>query len=477
MSAPRLVLSLGWIALTLGLAGCSATARILGQAPAELPLPTGIELAFNHRADRHYRSPIHGQRRDGDDLEALVLDTIERAERDIQVAVQELSLPRVAEALVRKRRAGVQVRVVLENTYSTPFSDQHPVDLDQHQRSRHTLLLALADRNHDGVLSAGERERGDAVAILRRGGVPLIDDTADGSAGSGLMHHKFLLVDGRWLVTGSANFTPSCIHGDPDDPRTRGNVNHLLRFDSRALARIFAVEFGRMWGDGPGGNPDSRFGIAKQEGAVQATTVGITPVEVLFAPHRRKDGNHGLALLEQRLAAARQRVDMSLFVFSAQGIADQLFQLHRQGVSIRLLADPGFASRSFSEVLDLLGLAMPDRFCKLEAGNTPWPQPVEGVGTPRLAAGDKLHHKFAVIDRRTVITGSFNWSPSAAHANDETLLILESPQVAAHFSREMDRMWRGAELGLTPRLRRKLERIRRSCGPGLQRSLSSAKPS
>ncbi len=450
-------------------AGCTATAGILGMPPKEPPLPVGIELAFNHRAGRHYRSPIHGRPRDGDDLEALLLDTIGRAERDIQVAVQELSLPRVAEALVRQRQAGRQVRVVLENTYSTPFSEQHPLDLNDHQRSRHRQLTALADRNHDGSLDAEERFHGDAVAILRRGGVPLIDDTADGSAGSGLMHHKFLVVDGRWVVTGSANFTPSCIHGDPDDPRTRGNVNHLLRFDSPALAGVFGEEFARLWGDGPGGLPDSRFGLAKGEGPVHGLMVGSTPVEVLFAPHRRRDPNHGLALLEDRLGAARHQVDLALFVFSAQGIADRLAALHQRGVAIRLLADPGFASRSFSEVLDLLGLAMPDRLCKLEQGNTPWSRPIEGVGTPRLARGDKLHHKLAIVDGRSVITGSFNWSPAAAHTNDETLLILHSPQVALHFQREVDRMWKGAELGVTARLRRKLERERARCGSGTPR--------
>ena len=91
------------------------------------------------------------------------------------------------------------------------------------------------------------------------------------------------------------------------------------------------------------------------------------------------------------------------------------------------------------------------------------------VGTPRLARGDKLHHKFAVIDNKTVITGSFNWSPSAAHTNDETLLVIESPQLAAHFTREMDRMWRGAELGITARMRRKLDRQTRKCGSGVER--------
>ena len=74
-----------------------------------------------------------------------------------------------------------------------------------------------------------------------------------------------------------------------------------------------------------------------------------------------------------------------------------------------------------------------------------------------------------MIDNRTVITGSFNWSPSAAHQNDEVLLVIHSPLVAAHFTREMDRLWKGAELGVTERLQRKLQENRRRCGSGMER--------
>lgn len=77
--------------------------------------------------------------------------------------------------------------------------------------------------------------------------------------------------------------------------------------------------------------------------------------------------------------------------------------------------------------------------------------------------------KFAVIDNKTVITGSFNWSPSAAHTNDETLLIIESPQLAAHFTREIDRLWCGADLGVTARMQRTLQQRRDQCGIGLDR--------
>jgi phosphatidylserine/phosphatidylglycerophosphate/cardiolipin synthase-like enzyme len=247
-------------------------------------------------------------------------------------------------------------------------------------------------------------------------------------------------------------------------------VNHLLRIRSRTLANLFRAEFMTMWGDGPGGRPDSRFGLGKSAGGVRSVMVGDTRIDVLFAPHPKRHADHGLNWLSQLLATASRSIDMALFVFSAQQLADALQEQARKGVRIRLVADPGFASRSFSEVLDLLGVALPDHRCKLEANNQPFKQPLRGVGTPRLARGDKLHHKFAVIDNKKVITGSFNWSPSAAHQNDETLLVIHSPQLAKHFTREMDRLWDAAELGITARMRHKLERQRIRCGDGMQRN-------
>jgi phosphatidylserine/phosphatidylglycerophosphate/cardiolipin synthase-like enzyme len=452
---------LAGLATVLLLGGCGpASSALTGGPPSALPLPPGIRVVFNQRREGRYHSPISGQWRQGDDLEALLLTSIREARREILVAVQELSLPAVAEALAERHRRGVRVRVVLENTYSTPWSQQHPVDLPPHQRQRQQQLAALG--------------HGDAVAVLQRAGIPLIDDTADGSRGSGLMHHKFLVVDGRVVVTGSANFTPSCIHGDAGAPSTRGNVNHLLRFESPALAVVFAEEFARLWGDGPGGAPDSRFGVAKGGGPARVVDVAGTPVEVLFAPHRRADPNHGLAWLETRLAGVRRRIDLALFVFSGQNLADRLQELHARGVKIRLLADPGFANRAFSEVLDLLAVTLPDQDCRIEAGNRAWSRPLEGVGTPQLAAGDKLHHKFAVLDGREVISGSFNWSPSASFQNDETLLLIRSPLLARHFEAEMDRLWRGAELGITGRLRRRIALQRRACGSGSPRAGGTA---
>jgi hypothetical protein len=48
-------------------------------------------------------------------------------------------------------------------------------------------------------------------------------------------------------------------------------------------------------------------------------------------------------------------------------------------------------------------------------------------------------------------------------------MIIDSPQLAAHFTREIDRLWTGAELGINQRLERKIAQGRQQCGSGIQR--------
>ncbi|WP_115022538.1 phosphatidylserine/phosphatidylglycerophosphate/cardiolipin synthase family protein [Synechococcus sp. UW69] len=460
---------LALMAAALLCSGCSQAGSVVGESPAALALPNKIDVVFNHNATSRYRSPLTGAWRNGDDLEQWLIAAIDAAHEEVLVAVQELSLPRVAQALIAAKQRGVHVAVVLENNYSTAWSEQRPSRLNQRERKRWHQLNQLADSDGDGTTSPEEAFQGDAVALLKAAHIPLIDDTEDGSRGSGLMHQKFLVVDQTSVITGSANLTSSGLHGDARRPSSRGNVNHLLRFNSPGLASVFRKEFTQMWGDGPGGNPDSRFGLQKASEGSQTVRVGNTQVDVLFSPHPKRNQGHGLNLLAKQLNKARQRVDMALFVFSAQQLTNVLREQIKQGVEIRLVADPGFANRPFSEVLDLLGVTLPDHTCKVEANNQPLDQALEGIGTPRLARGDKLHHKFAVIDNRKVITGSFNWSPSAAHTNDETLLVIHSHQLAKHFTREMDRLWDTAELGITARIRRKLDRQKIRCGEGVER--------
>jgi phosphatidylserine/phosphatidylglycerophosphate/cardiolipin synthase-like enzyme len=51
-----------------------------------------------------------------------------------------------------------------------------------------------------------------------------------------------------------------------------------------------------------------------------------------------------------------------------------------------------------------------------------------------------MHHKVFIIDEKTVIFGSFNFSDNADTANDENLLIVEDPTMAKAFKAEYDRV-------------------------------------
>jgi phosphatidylserine/phosphatidylglycerophosphate/cardiolipin synthase-like enzyme len=445
----------------LGLGGCR---RSPADVPRIEPLPQDplIQVYFNHSQASSYVEPYRGQERLGDDLEQVMIEAIASAQSSIDIAVQELRLPRVAEALAQRAQSGVDVRLILENTYSRPLSRLTAVEvseLDDHGYGKYLDFFAFADGDRNGELSEAEINHSDALVIVQTAGIPWIDDTADGSAGSDLMHHKVIIVDRRIVIVGSANFTMSDTHGDVLNPASKGNVNHLLKIDSVGVARLFTQEFERMWGDGPGGAADSQFGLQKSYYPPQ--TVAIAPgssITIQFSPTSTsipwQQSVNGL--IGQALSQANQSIDLALFVFSDQDLANVLQAQHRRGVAIRGLIDPGFIYRNYSEALDMLGVALKDNRCRYEVDNNPWASPITTIGMPALAEGDVLHHKFGLVDDRFVITGSQNWSNAANRGNDENLLVIQNSTVVAHFEREFERLYRTASLGITPSLQARI---------------------
>ncbi len=450
------------------LAACQKP-KLESQRPFPLEQDPFIQVYFNHNQSQgaDYKEPYRQLTRSGDNLEQLLVDAISSATSTVDIAIQELRLPKIAQALAQRHQVGVKVRVIIDNSYNFPWSNlsQQELDkLDARERKGYQEFISLADSNRDGELSEKEIEEGDALLILRRAGVPVLDDTADGSQGTGLMHHKFVVVDGYIIVTGSANFTSSGIHGDFKAPDSRGNANHLLQIKDTRLANILTEEFNLMWGDGLGGKSDSKFGLQKTIRKPQHLTVGETKVTVQFSPSSpSKPWSYSSnGLISNTLASATDSINLALFVFTEQKLVNNLETSHRQGVRINALIDSSFAFRHYSEALDLMGVALSSK-CKYEPDNSPWQNPLTSVGIPQLAQGDKLHHKFAIVDEKIVITGSHNWSNAANHQNDELVLVLENPIIAAHFTREFDRLNQNAILGLPVAITQKITAQEESC--------------
>jgi phosphatidylserine/phosphatidylglycerophosphate/cardiolipin synthase-like enzyme len=414
-----------------------------------------VEAYFNQNARNSYKEPYRPITRQGDNLEAVLLREIKAAKKSVYVAVQEFRIPSLAQALVDLKKAGVDVRVVVEKDYNFDVLHQRPGS-EESEGSDHRELKAFVDVNKDGKLDVAELESRDAIYMLNKGKVPLIDDGAGQSMGSALMHHKFVVVDGKKTVVTTANFTMSCIHGDINSPASRGNPNSMIVADSTQMAAIFTEEFNLMW--------SKKFGLNKTARAPKTVTVGSTKITIQFSPTSKsasfEQSTNGL--IASYMAKAKRSFKAALFVFSEQKLADVLEQRHDAGVDIGVLIESRFAYREYSELLDMLGLEMLGVNCKPEPGNKPWKNPIREGGMATLG-GDKLHHKYGVIDGKYTLVGSHNWSDSANNANDETMLVIESTSISDSYTQEYERLKSTATLGITTKAESDIQKRKDSC--------------
>ncbi|MGB5593550.1 MAG: DUF655 domain-containing protein [Crocosphaera sp.] len=450
-----------------GLISCNNSQKNERSQP--LPQDPLIQVYFNLNQAKgaDYSDPYREINRPGDNLEDILIDTLNSAQYTIDIAVQEFRLPNLAKAVVKQAEKGVKVRVILEDSYNQSISQFTPgivAEMEAREKQRYDQYFEFIDIDNNQIISNEELQERDALAILNKRNIPIIDDTEDGSKGTGLMHHKFMIIDGKNIIVSSANFTLSGIHGDFYAEETRGNANNLLKIKSSEIAQLFTEEFNIMWGDGKGGKQDSKFGINKPKRSPKTITIGQSDVTLNFSPNSSKDAweitTNGV--ISRALKQAQNSINLALFVFSDQYIANTLNNKNNQGIQIKTLIDPEFIFRYYSEGLDMLGVALSNN-CKYETDNKPWQQKIKTVGVAKLPKGDKLHHKFGVVDDNIVITGSHNWSASANYQNDETLLVIKNPIVTAHYQQEFDRLYKNSTVGVTEKLSKKIQEDIKNC--------------
>jgi phosphatidylserine/phosphatidylglycerophosphate/cardiolipin synthase-like enzyme len=436
-----------------------------------------IAAYFNNDSRNFYIHPYTGRQKRGSDFEAIVIEEINKAQQSILVAIQEIRLPHFAQTLIAKKTQGVDIRIVLEDSYNRTLPeilnrswDDHSNDSDQddHEVTRVFDLVSFVDLNKDGILSEAELSTRDAVYMLRKAGIRIIDDRANGSMGSGLMHHKFLVIDHETLVATSANFTLSDIHGDYATAASTGNANALLVIRDDVIAETFAREFYYMWG-GKNSRLTPRFGLQKPLRRTKKVRISDSSLlEVKFSPTSRTvpylESTNGL--IASHLAAAKREVVLGLFVFSEQRLLNALKYAYdsRPSLQVSALVERKFATRYYSELLDIWGIELLANDCLPFAENNLWPSsPNVEAGIARMNPGDILHHKFAVIDGEKVIFGSQNWSDSANTINDEFLLVINDLELAQEFRREYSRLRESGVMGPPSALLKRHESDKERC--------------
>jgi phosphatidylserine/phosphatidylglycerophosphate/cardiolipin synthase-like enzyme len=397
-----------------------------------LPQDPAVKVYFNHNQIFSYQDPYRHFTRKGDNLEQKIIDAINQAHLTVDIAVMELRLPKVVEALTFAHKRGVTVRVLIDSKYNKTIADYTPADIakmNPHERRAYEEL---------------KRYPADALAMLRASGIEIKDDTSGHAPkGSGLMHHKFVVVDGKTTIVSSANLTTSDMHGDFNNLDSRGNPNNMIIMpDNKQIADVFTEEFNYMW--------RGLFKLYKPKRNPIAIPVGHGTIAINFSPNRKKDNlaTTSNGIIASYIQQAKKSVYIAVFVYSDQKISDTLGKVRARGVEdIKVLIDPDFFRQPYSKAYDAMGVcpSKTSRFVKVK----PWNQPIVTVGFPTGAMGDRgVHSKMAVLDGVLAIAGSHNWSNSGNYMNDETLVFINNPIVAAHYEREFHRLYETAELGL-----------------------------
>ncbi len=265
--------------------------------------------------------------------------------------------------------------------------------LDAHGRGVRIRLVV----EHDTV-AAAETQR------LVAAGIPVVADE-----NPGLMHNKFAIIDGCILWTGSYNPTPRGV--------TRHD-NNALAVDSRELADIFLAEFLEMFDDRIFGNARDR-GVFAPLRLRHSVTVGTARLGAFFSP---EDGVE--RRICERLRRARRSVRFLAFSFTSSAIAAEMASCARRGVSVSGVVERDGSAAWYSQYVRMR---------------------IEGIDV-KLDTNDDgyMHHKVIIIDDETVIVGSYNFTANASRNNDENLLFIDDPGIAAEYLAEFLRIYRTA---------------------------------
>lgn len=330
-------------------------------APAQGPL-TGIgEQGGASWYQVYFTSPKYPDRvaDHHGSLDDKLTTFIDMAKTSVDIAIYQLDLDNVTQALIDAKKRGANVRVV--------------TDVDSLNDPKENLSFKRLEK--------------EGIRVV--GGNP-----------NGIMHNKFVVVDKAAVWTGSWNFTVNDTY--------RYNNNGIL-IPSPELARNYTATFEKMFND-------QKFGPSRKPGGTTPRlTVGGIAVENYFAPEDKVAEK-----IIPRLKQAAHTIDFMAFSFTDDDLGQAVLDRAKAGVKVRGVFEKTGSETQFSE------------FGKMRnVGLDVWQD-----GNPYL-----MHHKVFIVDAKTVVFGSFNFSQNADEENDENLLVVDDAFLAQQFQAEFERVY------------------------------------
>jgi phosphatidylserine/phosphatidylglycerophosphate/cardiolipin synthase-like enzyme len=292
-------------------------------------------------------------------MEGLI-SAINAAQKSLDIAIYELDLDQIGDAIRDAAQRGVKVRIVTD-------SDSLNADKTLTDLAKEKIEIVPDERN-------------------------------------AIMHDKFMVVDGKFVWTGSWNFTFS---------DTYRNNNNAIYIQSEKLAKNYTAEFEEMF-------MERKFGPESPENTVYPELqIGNSLVDTCFAPEDHC-GDKVIDLVKE----SQKSIHFMAFSFTNNAVGNAIAKRAKAGVKVSGVFEARNVSDEFSEYA----------YFKKQHMNV------------RLD-GNKyyMHHKVIIIDDQIVIMGSFNFTDNADKSNDENILVIYNPNIAAQYLEEFRRVYEKAK--------------------------------
>jgi len=125
-----------------------------------------------------------------------------------------------------------------------------------------------------------------------------------------------------------------------------------------------------------------------------------------------------------QIQSAVNQLQICVFTISDDVITDAILTSHKRGTDIKIITDN---DKSLDEGSDIEQIAS------------------QGISVKMDRTSNHMHHKFMVVDGKALITGSYNWTRSAARFNHENILLTKDGGVVKSFLKEFDQLWKVME--------------------------------
>lgn len=152
-------------------------------------------------------------------------------------------------------------------------------------------------------------------------------------------------------------------------------------------------------------------------GSPPPTTVAAQgTIEVAFSP------NNGVTeLVVKNIGLAQKTILVSAYSFTSKDIAEALLAAKKRGVDVKIILDKSQISQKYSSATFFTNQGFDLRIDIKHA---------------------IFHDKVMIIDDKTVITGSFNFTKAAETKNAENLLVLhDNPELAKLYTQDWWYNW------------------------------------